>query len=74
MASQNVLLLLRLQRGYSSMKILIRIFLLMPNLVVEEVDIEDTKEEGVDIINRVEEATSSLQNRKKVKTITKYLE
>jgi hypothetical protein len=46
----------------------------MPNLVVEEVDIEDTKEEGVDIINRVEEATSSLQNRKKVKTITKYLE
>ncbi len=74
MASQNLLLLLRLQRGYSSMKILIRIFLLMPNLVVEEVDIEDTKEEGVDIINRVEEATSSLQNRKKVKTITKYLE
>ena len=74
MASQNLLLLLRLQRGYSSMKILIRIFLLMPNLVVEEVDIEDTKEEGVDIINRVEEATSSLQNRKKLKTITKYLE
>ncbi len=74
MASQNLLLLLRLQQGYSSMKILIRIFLLMPNLVVEEVDIEDTKEEGVDIINRVEEATSSLQNRKKVKTITKYLE
>jgi len=73
-ASQNLLLLLRLQRGYSSMKILIRIFLLMPNLVVEEVDIEDTKEEGVDIINRVEEATSSLQNRKKLKTITKYLE
>jgi len=55
------------------MKILIQIFLLMPNLVAEEEDIEDTKEAEEDIINRVEEAISSLLNRRRVKTIIKSL-
>ena len=45
----------------------------MPNLAAEEVDIEDTKEAEEDIINRVEEGTSSLLNRRRVKTIIKSL-
>jgi hypothetical protein len=45
----------------------------MLNLVAEEVGIEDTKEAEEDIINRVEEATSSLLNRKRAKTIIKSL-
>jgi hypothetical protein len=48
----------------------------MPNLADEEVDIEDTKEAGEDIIIiiRVEEETSNLLDRRRVKTTTKFLE
>lgn len=76
MAYQKLRLLLRLQQGYSSMKIQAQTFSLMLNLTDEEVDNEDTKEAGEDInnINRVEEAASSLLNRKRVKTITKFLD
>ena len=58
------------------MKILIQTFSLMPNLVDEEVEIEVTKEveEDTIIIIRVEEVISSLLNRKRVKTIIKFLD
>jgi hypothetical protein len=58
------------------MKILIQTFSSMPNLADEEVDIEDTKEAGEDIIIiiRVEEETSNLLDRRRVKTTTKFLE
>jgi len=48
----------------------------MPNLVDEEVEIEVTKEveEDTIIIIRVEEVISSLLNRKRVKTIIKFLD
>lgn len=75
MASQNLRLLLRLQQGYSFMKLPIQTFSLMPSLADEEADIEDTKEAGEDIsIIRVEEATSSLLDKRRVKIITKFLD
>jgi hypothetical protein len=47
----------------------------MPSLADEEADIEDTKEAGEDIsIIRVEEATSSLLDKRRVKIITKFLD
>ena len=57
------------------MKILIQTFSSMPNLADEEVDIEDTKEAGEDIIIiiRVEEETSNLLDKRRVKTTTKFL-
>ena len=52
------------------MKILIQTFSLMPNL--EDNEATKEAEENI-IIIRVEVATSNLLNRRRVKTITKFL-